>query len=89
MAVGVRWLKRSAQMMLTTTASGLASDTPSKTPTVKSSDDLLARCEELLDILYAHPEHAKLRMLVADIESLRDRLLGEAEVDTDSDVQQR
>jgi hypothetical protein len=37
------------------------------------SDDLLGKCEELLDMFYAHPEHAKLRTLVADIESLRDR----------------
>jgi hypothetical protein len=36
---------------------------------------LVLKCEELLEILYANGEHAKLRALVADIEALRDRLL--------------
>jgi hypothetical protein len=37
-------------------------------------EPLLAKCEALLEMLYAHPEHAKLRRLVSDIEALRDRL---------------
>jgi hypothetical protein len=39
------------------------------------ADRLLLKCEELLDLLYANPDHAKLRQLVADIEDLRDQLL--------------
>jgi hypothetical protein len=41
-------------------------------------DRLLLKCEELLDTLYSHPDHAKLRRLAIDIEALRDRLLHEA-----------
>jgi hypothetical protein len=41
------------------------------------ADRLLEKCEELLDILYAHEDHAKLRLLIADIEALRDRRLDE------------
>jgi hypothetical protein len=40
-------------------------------------DPLLLKCEELLDTLYRHPDHAKLWRLVIDIEALRDRLLDE------------
>jgi hypothetical protein len=40
-------------------------------------DRLLLKCEELLDTLYRHPDHAKLRSLAVDIEALRDRLLDE------------
>jgi hypothetical protein len=50
---------------------------------IVETDDLLAKCEDLLDVLYANPEHAKLRALVTDIEELRDRLLAQAEVGRD------
>jgi hypothetical protein len=35
---------------------------------------LLAKCEELLATLDAHPGHAKLRRLTNDLKALRDRL---------------
>lgn len=53
-----------------------------KTPDV-GCDPLLRKCEELLELLYANGEHAKLRRLVADIEALRDRLLLERATDAD------
>lgn len=40
---------------------------------------LLLRCEELLSLLYANQDHAKLRGLTADIEDLRDRILLDSE----------
>jgi hypothetical protein len=54
-------------------------DDPPREPSDESSgrrDEtaLLAKCDELLELLYEHREHAKLRALVADIEALRDRL---------------
>jgi hypothetical protein len=48
-------------------------------------DPLLLKCEELLETLYRHPGHAKLRRLVTDIEALRDRLLEERETDATYD----
>jgi hypothetical protein len=36
---------------------------------------MLLKCEELLDVLYANQDHAKLRSLIGDIEDLRDRIL--------------
>ena len=44
-----------------------------------AGDELLAKCEALLEMLYENEEHAKLRTLIADIEQLRDRLLGDAQ----------
>jgi hypothetical protein len=48
-------------------------------------DPLLLKCEELLETLYRHPGHAKLRRLVTDMEALRDRLLDEREKDATYD----
>ena len=43
---------------------------------------MLSKCEELLDLLYANRDHAKLRSLIADIEDLRDRILSSSEKPT-------
>ena len=40
---------------------------------------MLLKCEELLDLLYANQDHAKLRNLIARIEDIRDRILLDAE----------
>jgi hypothetical protein len=40
-----------------------------------ADDAVLRKCEELLEMLYEHDGHAKLRALIRDIERLRDSLL--------------
>jgi hypothetical protein len=37
-------------------------------------DSRIAKCDELLELLYAHDDLAKLRALIIDIEDLRERL---------------
>jgi hypothetical protein len=41
----------------------------------ESSEGQLTVCLELLEILYANQDHVKLRVLTADIEDVRDRLI--------------
>jgi hypothetical protein len=44
-----------------------------------TQQELLAKCEDVLALLYANQDHPKLRRLIGDIEAMRDKLVAESD----------